>query len=85
MPADGARCCTMQDLECCDQADQPNGVDESKVSDDTGRKAVTAADTAPAPCKARPITKPCKLSAMPANKLPRANTAKPIKMIFFMA
>ena len=36
----------------------------------SANKAVTAADTAPAPCNARPANKPIKVSAAPATKLP---------------
>ena len=43
-------------------------------------KAVTAADTAPAPCKARPMVSQIRLGAQAAIKLPTANTSSP-KMI----
>ena len=43
--------------------------------------AVTAADTAPAPCRARPTIRPVSESASAATRLPAANTAKPPTMM----
>lgn len=40
-------------------------------------KAVTAADTAPAPCSARPSSSPVSESASAASRLPPANTKRP--------
>ena len=45
----------------------------------SANKAVTAADTAPAPWSARPTNKPCMLSAKAAQRLPTAKTNKPKK------
>ena len=42
--------------------------------------AVTAADTAPAPCSARPTSSPVSESAMAASRLPAANTKRPSTM-----
>ena len=42
--------------------------------------AVTAADTAPAPCSARPIISPWMLPASAASTLPAANTSRPATM-----
>ena len=43
-------------------------------------KAVTAADTAPAPCRLRPISKPVRSVAAAAQKLPKAKMTKPSTM-----
>jgi len=44
--------------------------------------AVTAADTAPAPCSARPATSICTLPASAAMALPSANTTRPATITF---
>ena len=48
----------------------------------SANKAVTTAETAPAPCKARPMSKPYKLSEAAAQKLPTARMTKPKRMTF---
>lgn len=46
----------------------------------SAKSAVTAAETAPAPCTARPTSSPLTLSAKAASRLPSANTSKPAMM-----
>ena len=46
------------------------------------RKAVTAAETAPAPCSARPAISQPRVGAAAAMKLPAANTSRPSTITF---
>jgi hypothetical protein len=46
----------------------------------SANKAVTAADTAPAPCRLRPTNKPIKSVAAAAQKLPKAKISRPSTM-----
>jgi len=46
----------------------------------SANKAVTAADTAPAPCRLRPSNRPCRSVAADAQKLPSAKINKPSTM-----
>ena len=47
----------------------------------SARKAVTAAEMAPAPCTARPTASQVRSGAQAAMALPSANTSKPVTMV----